>query len=76
MARRAETGSLCHGDRALWTPPESASVGCPQTQVHPALRSVKGAIIVDVPLKTDNEAFRQTACQLVAQKQAEITAGV
>jgi hypothetical protein len=36
--------------------------------VHPALRSVKGAIIVDVPLKTDNEAFRQTACQLVAQK--------
>jgi hypothetical protein len=37
---------------------------------------VKGAIIVDVPLKTDNEAFRQTACQLVAQKQAEITAGV
>jgi hypothetical protein len=37
---------------------------------------VKGAIIVDMSLKTDNEAFRQTAGQLVAQKQAEITAGV
>jgi hypothetical protein len=47
-----------------------------ETQVHPALRSVKGAVIVDVPLKTDNEAFRQTACQIAAQKQAEIAAGV
>jgi hypothetical protein len=60
-------------------PPQRANVGYAlqqETQVHPALRSVKGAIIVDVPFKTNNEAFRQTACQLAAQKQAEIIAGV
>jgi hypothetical protein len=45
--------------------------------VHPAPAvGERRAIIVDVPLKTDNEAFRQTACQLAAQKQAEIIAGV
>jgi hypothetical protein len=47
-----------------------------ETQVPPALRSVKGAVIVDVPLKTDDEALRQTACQIAAQKQAEIAAGI
>src|SRR5262249_19861850 len=47
-----------------------------ETQVHPALRSVRGAVIVDGPLQTDNEALRQTACQIAAQKQAEIAAGV
>jgi hypothetical protein len=79
----SESGRLRPGRRrppGRRLPPQRANVGYAlqqETQVHPAPAvGERRAIIVDVPLKTDNEAFRQTACQLAAQKQAEIIAGV